>query len=219
MDKIVIEANRREVTGKKVKQLRREGQLPAIIYGKEHEPLPITLNHKIASKILHHVSRASVLTINVDGKPFTALVRERQRDVLSGEYTHVDFLAISLTEKVRTQVNVFVEGVSPAVKEYNAVVMTGLDSIEVEALPTDLPESIILDISELENIGDTILVRDLKLPVGVECLTEPDDMLVVITAQVAEEILEEVEEELEEGLEEPEIIGKGKAEEEDEEED
>jgi large subunit ribosomal protein L25 len=207
MDKIIIEATRREVIGKKVKQLRREGKLPAIIYGKDQDPLPIVLDHKSATRTLRDVSRASVLTINVDGKDFTALVRDRQREVLSGEYIHVDFLAISLTEKVRTQVNVFVEGIAPAVEEFMGVVMTGLDSIEVEALPTDLPESITVDISSLENIGDTILVRDLELPSGVECLSEPDDMIVVITAQAAEEILEE-EEELEEEFDvEPEVIG------------
>ena len=207
MDRILIEATRRDVIGKKVKQLRHEGKLPGIIYGKGREPLPILLDHKTATKTLRDVSRASVLTIDVGGEEITALVRDRQREVLSGEYIHVDFLAISLTEKVRTQVNVFIEGVAPAVEEFMGVVMTGLDSIDVEALPTDLPESITVDISSLENIGDTILVRDLVLPSGVECLTEPDDMIVVITAQAAEEILEE-EEELEEELDmEPEVIG------------
>lgn len=207
MDRIVIDATRRDVIGKKVKQLRREGKLPAIIYGKGQDPLPILLDHKEATRILRDVSRASVLTINVEGDEFTALVRDRQREVLSAEYIHVDFLAISLTEKVRTQVNVFIEGIAPAVEEYMGVVMTGLDSIDVEALPTDLPDSITVDISGLETIGDTILVRDLVLPQGVECLSEPDEMLVVIAAQAAEEILEE-EEELEEDLDmEPEVIG------------
>jgi large subunit ribosomal protein L25 len=218
MDKILIEATRRDVIGKKVKQLRREGKLPAIIYGKDQEPLPILLDHKQASRILRDVSRASVLTIDVEGKEYTALVRDRQREVISAEYIHVDFLAISLTEAVRTYVNVFIEGESPAVEEFMGVVMTGLDSIEVEALPTDLPDSITVDISSLTNIGDTILVRDLVLPKGVECLSEPDDMLVVITAQVVEEIVEE-EEELEEEFDvEPEVIEKGKEEEEEGEE-
>jgi large subunit ribosomal protein L25 len=217
MDKIVIEATRRDVIGKKVKQLRREGKLPAIIYGKDQEPLPIVLDHRTATRTLNSVSRASVLTIDVGGEEYTALVRDRQREVLSGDYIHVDFLAISLTETVRTQVNVFIEGDSPAVKEFSAIVMTGLDSIEVEALPTDLPESIVVDISSLENIGDTISVGDLVLPKGVECLNELEEMLVVISAPTVEEIVEE-EEELEEDLDlEPEVIEKGKEEEEEEE--
>ena len=217
MDKIVFQAENRKVIGKKVKQLRLEGKLPAVIYGKNQEPIPILLDHKEATLKLRDVSRASILTIDVDGKEYTALVRDRQREVISAEYIHIDFLAISMTETVRTQLNVFVVGVSPAVEEFMAVVMTGTTSIEVEALPTDLPESISLDVSVLESVGDTILVRDLELPKGVSCLNEPDEMLVVIASQAAEEVLE-VEEELEEDLDaEPEVVGEG--EEEDEAED
>jgi large subunit ribosomal protein L25 len=217
MDKIIVKATRRELIGKKVKQLRREGKLPAIIYGKDQEPVPVLLDHKEATRILKDVSRASVLTIDVEGEEYTALVRERQREVISAEYIHVDFLAISMTETVRTQVNIFIEGESPAVKEFSAIVMTGADSIEVEALPSDLPDSITVDISGLTNIGDTILVRDLVLPKGVECLSEQDEMLVVIASQFVEE--EEEEEVLEEDLDmEPEVIEKGKEDEEEGEE-
>jgi large subunit ribosomal protein L25 len=217
MDKIIVKATRRELIGKKVKQLRREGKLPAIIYGKDQEPVPILLEHKEATRILRDVSRASVLTIDVEGEEYTALVRERQREVISAEYIHVDFLAISMTETVRTQVNIFIEGESPTVKEFSAIVMTGADSIEVEALPSDLPDSITVDISGLTSIGDTILVRDLVLPKGVECLSEQDEMLVVIASQFVEE--EEEEEVLEEDLDmEPEVIEKGKEEEEESEE-
>jgi large subunit ribosomal protein L25 len=213
MDKIIVKATRRDVIGKKVKVLRREGKLPAIIYGKDQEPVPILLEHKEATRILRDVSRASVLTIDVEGEEYTALVRDRQREVISAEYIHVDFLAISMTETVRTQVNIFIEGESPAVKEFDAIVMTGADNIEVEALPTDLPDSITVDVSILTNIGDTILVRDLVLPNGVECLSEPDEMLVVIASQIAEE--EEEVEELEEDLDmEPEVIGEDQEDEE-----
>jgi large subunit ribosomal protein L25 len=217
MDRIVFKAENRKVIGKKVKTLRREGKLPAVIYGKNQEPVPILLDHKEASRMLRDVSRASILTIDVEGKEYTTLVRDRQREVISAEYIHIDFLAISLTETVRTQVNVFVVGESSAVTEFNAVVMTGTTSIEVEALPTDLPDSISLDISVLKNVGDTILVRDLELPKGVSCLNEPDEMLVVIASQAAEEVLE-VEEELEAELDvEPEVVGEGEEEEEEEE--
>ena len=212
MDRIVFHAENRKVIGKKVKNLRREGKLPAVIYGKNQEPVPILLDHKEATRILRDVSRASILTIDVEGKEYTALVRDRQREVISAEYIHIDFLAISMTETVRTQLNVFVVGESPAVEEFMAVVMTGTTSIEVEALPTDLPESISLDISVLENVGDTILVRDLELPKGVSCLNEPDEMLVVIASQAAEEVVEE--EEIDEDLElEPEVVGEGEEEE------
>lgn len=215
MDRIVFKAENRTLTGKKVKHLRREGKLPAVIYGKNQEPIPILLDHKETTLLLRNVSRASILTIDVEGKEFTCLVRDRQREVISAEYIHIDFLAISMTETVRTQLNVFLVGESPAVEEFKAVVMTGTTSIDVEALPTDLPESISLDISKLENVGDTILVRDLVLPNGVSCLNEPDEMLVVIASQAAEEVLE-VEEEFGDDLDiEPEVVGEDEEEGED----
>ncbi len=209
MDRIKLTANRREVIGKKVKVLRREGKLPAIIYGKGHEPLPIVLDLRDTTKLLREVSRATVLTIDVDGEEITALVRERQRGILTGLYEHIDFLAISMTEKVRTQVNIFVEGKSPAEDEFGAIVMTGAASVEVEALPADLPESLIVDVSGLENIGDTITVADLVLPKGVDILSDPTEMLAVIT-HAAQELAEE-EEAGEEDLDfdaEPEVIGR-----------
>ncbi|MBN2045413.1 MAG: 50S ribosomal protein L25 [Anaerolineales bacterium] len=209
MDRVKLEASRRTVTGKKVKVLRREGKLPAIIYGKHMEPLPIMLDLRSTTKILRDVSQATVLTIDVEGEDHTVLVRDRQRGILTGAYEHIDFLEISMTETVRTQVNVFVEGTSPAEKEFGAIIMTGADSVEVEALPGDLPESLVVDVSSLESIGDTITVSDLVLPKGVEVLSDPTEMLAVVTmpaAALAEE--EELAEELEgeEGIE-PELVG------------
>ncbi len=219
MDRIKLSANRREVIGKKVKVLRREGMLPAVIYGKEMESLPILLDLRETTKILRDVSRATILTIDVDGEEYTTLVRERQRGILSGEYEHIDFLAISMTETVKTQVNVFVTGTSPAEEEYGAIVVTGADSVEVEALPADLPESLTVDVTGLTSIGDTITVADLDLPNGVTVLSEPSEMLAVITLPAQE--IEEEEEELEEELDldvEPEVIGREDEEEEFEEE-
>ena len=214
MDRVKLEASRRDVIGKKVKVLRREGKIPAVIYGKHMEPLPIVLDLRSTTKLLREVSRATILTIDVDGEEFTTLVRERQRGILSGIYEHIDFLAISMTETVRTQVNVFVEGKSPAEEAFGAIVMTGADSIEVEALPGDLPESLTVDVSGLVNIGDTITVADLVLPKGVTVLSDLSEMLAVITVPAAE-VMEEVEEELEEeeGVE-PEVIGQEDQEEE-----
>jgi large subunit ribosomal protein L25 len=140
--------------------------------------------------------------------------------VIRGHYLHLDFLALNLKEKVRTNVSIKLIGESPAIEEYGAVLMTGLSEIEVEALPADLIDSIELDVSILEKIGDSINVNDLVMPKGIECLVETNDMLVVATAPV---LIEEEEEELEEGLEgeegleegaEPEVIEKGKGEDE-----
>lgn len=214
MDKIKIKAHQRGLTGKKVKVLRSEGKLPAIVYGKDVESLPILLDLREATRVLRGVSSSSLLTLEIDGKEYDALVRERQRNVISGEYLHIDFLAVSLTEKVRTLVNVVLEGEPPAIKEFDAILINGLDRVEVECLPSDLPEKIVVDISSIEGIGDGVYVKDLILPLDVEILEDLDDMIVVATAPtlVIEEIEEEVEEE-EEGEVGPEVIEKGKKEE------
>ncbi|HSG25240.1 MAG TPA: 50S ribosomal protein L25 [Anaerolineales bacterium] len=209
MDKIILKASRRDVIGKKVKVLRREGKLPAVIYGYNMEPLPILLDLRETTKQLREVSRATVLTVDVSGDKHTVLVRERQRGVLSGLYEHIDFLAISMTETVRTEVNIFVEGSSPAEEEFGAIIMTGADSVEVEALPGDLPESLIVDVSSLTGIGDTITVADLVLPKGVTVLSDSSEMLAVVTlpAQALAEEEEEIEDEFDEDVE-PEVIGR-----------
>jgi large subunit ribosomal protein L25 len=215
MDKIVVKASRRETIGKKVKQLRSEGKLPAVIYGKNVDPLPVTLDLRETTKLLRDVGRSSLLTLDVDGKEFNALVRDRQRDIFSGEYLHIDFLAISLTEKVRTQVRISLDGDAPAIKEFGAILITGLERVEIECLPSDLPDRIIVDISSIIEIGDGIFVKDLAVAGAVEILEDPEDMIVVATAPSMEEE-EEVEEELvdEEIDVEPEVIEKGKKEEE-----
>lgn len=219
MEKILLQANRRTRIGKKVKVLRREGKLPAIIYGKGVVPVPIVMDRIEATKVLRDVSRANLLVIDVDGEEYNALVRDRQRDFITGEYQHVDFLSISMTETVRTEVNVFLEGMAPATENFDAVLITGLDRLEVEALPADLPESIAVDVSGLENVGNAIYVKDLVLSDAVTLLSDPEEMVVLVSSTFVEEVEEE--EEIEELVDmdvEPEVIEKGKKEEEEEDE-
>lgn len=199
MDKVVISASHREVLGKKVKEMRRDGKLPAVLYGKSLKPIAIIMDLKEATSILKATSSSSLLTIDLDGKEYTTLVRERQRDLIRGNYLHIDFLAVSLTEKVRAKVTITIEGQAPALETYESLLTTGLDRIEVESLPQDLPERITVDVSSLNEIGDGIYVRDIELPPNVETLHDMDDMIVVVSALVIVE--EEEEEELEEELE------------------
>jgi large subunit ribosomal protein L25 len=214
MEKNVIEATKRSVTGKKVGVLRREGKLPGVIYGHHFETLAILMDLKEATKVLNTATSSSIVTIKIDGKDHAALVRERQKDYIRNQYIHIDFQAVSQTEKIRTKVGIVIAGIAPAVKDFNGVVVEGLDAIEVEALPKDLPERFTVDISSLANIGDAIHVSDITAPENVTFLTAPEEMVILITAPAAEEV-EEVAAEGEAA--EPEVIEKGKKEEEGEE--
>lgn len=204
MDKIVIQATRRNVTGKKVGALRRNGQLPGIMYGRHVESTPILMDMREASKALYKMSASSIVTVVLDGKEYPSLVREKQRNYILGTLKHVDFQVVSMKEKIRTMVTVELIGISPAVKNMNGVVVQNLNEIEVEALPQDLPERLELDLSVLENIGDSMLVKDLKVAGDVAILTDLEEAVVVITGSAQEVEVEELEE-IEEGAAEPEL--------------
>ena len=188
----------------------REGKLPGVIYGKKFDPIPIVLDLHDASRILAGLSASHLVVVEVDGVPHTSLVREKQRNPITGGLLHVDFQQVSMTEKLRTVVPLEIEGESPAVKNYNGVLVTGQEEIEVEALPGDLPSQILVDISGLEEIGDSLHVRDLVIPDKVRVLSDPDDLIVLVTAPAVE--VEAVEAAAE--FAEPEVIEKGKKEEE-----
>ena len=196
MEKVVLKATRRAITGKQVSALRRAGQLPAVIYGRHTEPISIALDAHGAGLALGRVGSSSLISVEVDGKEYPALVRERQRDFIRGTLKHVDFLAVSLTESLRAEVRIELTGVSPAAKDLNAVLVTGLHSVSVECLPTDLPERIVVDISGLREVGDGIHVRDLEVSEKVRILDDPDEMVVVAT-YAKQEVVEAVAQPLE----------------------
>ena len=203
MDQTVLAASKRSRIGKKVAPLRREGKLPAILYGKTIEkPIPITLNGAETEKVLRTASSSSLIVVNVDGEEHTTLVRDFQLDYVRGTLLHVDFLAVSLTEKVRASVAVVIEGIAPIIEEEGGLLVSGTEQVEVESLPQNLPERFLVDASVLESFGSSLHVRDLVIPKDVTILTDLDELLVVATAPALEEIEEEVlDEELEEGEE------------------
>lgn len=214
MDKVVLNATKRNVTGKHVATLRSQGKLPGVLYGHNVEATPISMDLKEATNILSKLTGSSLLTVNLDGKEHATLVREKQRDYIRDEIIHVDFQVVSLTEKIRTEVSIVFTGESPAVKDLNALVVAGIEEVEVECLPQDLPERFSVDISKLANIGDSIYLKDLSIPANVTLLTDPNELIAVISA-VKEEVVEEVVpvEGIEEAEGEPEVIEKGKKEE------
>jgi large subunit ribosomal protein L25 len=210
MEKIVLNAQKRIQTGKKVKYLRREGLIPAVIYGREVKAFPISLEKRSTNQIFTKVTGSTIVTINVDGQEHAALVREVQRDYIKNEMLHIDFQAVSLKEKLRTHVSLTLIGEAPVLKNFDALIVAGIDQIEVECLPQDLPETVQVDISSLAEIGDAIYLKDLPQLANVEILTDLEELVAVANA-----VKEEVEEAavVEEGAAEPEVIEKGKTEE------
>jgi large subunit ribosomal protein L25 len=216
MEKVVIKATHRNVTGRHVRALRRAGQLPGVVYGHNIAPIAISMNARDASRILYHLTSSSLVTIDLEGKEYPSLVREKQRNYVKGNVIHVDFQVVSLTEKIRANVGIELTGSSQAVKDFNAMLINGLTELEVEAFPQDLPERVVVDIAPLLKIGDAIHVKDIFLPDNVTVMSAREEMVVLATAPAKEEVEEVVTPEaavVEEGAE-PEVIEKGKKEEE-----
>ena len=191
MEKVVLKATKREVLGRKVGALRRAGKLPAVLYGHRIESTPIMLEAHEATLRLSQLTSSSLIMIDLDGQEYPALVRERQRDYLKNRLLHVDFQVISMTEKVTTKVGIELTGTAPAVKAFNAVIVTVLNELEIECMPQDLPQRVVIDISGLAEIGAAIHVRDVTISDKVKILDDPAETIVVATATREEKVVEE----------------------------
>ena len=211
MENIVINATPRTVVGKQVRALRREGILPAILYGPHMDPINVSLEAHSSSLILGKLTASSLVTVELEGKQYPSLVREKQRNFIKGNLLHVDFQVISMTEKLRTKVGIELIGESHVVKEFMAILVNGLEELEVECLPADLPERITVDVSSITEIGGGIYVKDIVVSDKVEILDDMGEMIVMATSTYEEPEEEEVV--IEGELEEPDVIEKGKKEE------
>lgn len=217
MEKTVLQATKRTITGKQVKALRRQGELPAVIYGHHLDPIAISLNAHDAGLKLGRITSSQLLTIELDGKQYPTLVREKQRNYIRGTLTHVDFLAVSLDEKIRAEVGIELTGMSLAVKDFAAILVNNLTELHIECFPDDLPEKVVVDVTPIQRIGDSLRVSDVVMSDKVQILNPPDEVIVIATAPKVE-VVEEVAPVAEVEEAEPELsVERGKKEEEEEE--
>lgn len=169
-------------------ELRRDGQVPGVVYGKGIEPVRIAVDAAIVRKIYRQAGASSLVNLVIgDQSERPVLFREVQTDPRTGDLTHLDFYQVNLTEKIRAEVPLVFAGEAPAIEAFDGVLVTSKDKVEVESLPKDLPHEFVIDLSSLANIDDSITVKDIHAPSGVEILDEPDEVVVVVTPQRAEE--------------------------------
>jgi large subunit ribosomal protein L25 len=208
MEKVIIKAVKRDVIGKKVGVLRREGKIPGVVYGHHINPISILMDRREVTRAISGLTSSSIVTLDIDGEMHSALIREKQRNYLRNELIHIDFQAVSLKEKIRSKIEVILTGSAPAVKNFNGIVFHEKEFIEVEALPTDLPERFVVDISNLEKIGDQIRISDMKFSDKITVFDDSNDTVVTITGITSEQ----TEEEPAADSSEPEVVEKGKKE-------
>lgn len=207
-EEFVIKAQKRTVMGKKVNALRREGWLPGVVYGRHLQAFPIQMPAHETSLIMSKLTSSSLVTIDVDGDKHTAIVRDRQRDVIYGRLTHVDFLALSLNEKLRTTVGLELVGEAPVLKLADVILNQGVFELELECLPQDLPSKIEVDVSKIASMDDLITVGSLNLGDKITVLTDPSEVIISVGYS------EQEKEPAAEAVEAPEVVERGKKEEE-----
>ncbi|MCL7453809.1 MAG: 50S ribosomal protein L25 [Anaerolineae bacterium] len=198
MERVELKAASRSIVGKQVKGLRRDGWIPAVVFGAKIDSFPIKVDARDLAKALAHAGSTSLIDLYVDdGKePHVVLARGIQRDILTSHLQHVDFYQVQLDHKVKTSPRLEVVGVSPLVESGEAVLVQVLNQLEVECLPGDLIDSIEVDVSSLETFDDSVLISDLPVPSGVTIMADPGDVVVSVVRPRAALALEEEEAEL-----------------------
>ncbi len=205
-----LNATKREQLGKKAKKVRQDRKIPAVIFGPDIDSIPVSLDYKDFVKVFREAGETTLVDVKVEGikEPYKVLIKEFQLHPVSYEVLHVSLYKVNLKEKTTADIPVFVEGEEEInlVKSGEALVLTQLNEVTVSALPTDLPHKFVLDVSGLEEIGDSLTIADLDFDESKVEIVEhtPEDIVVVLDyATIEEEEEEEVltEEELIEGLE------------------
>ena len=196
-------AEPRDGTGKGVaRKLRAAGRVPAVLYGQGLDTTPLTVDSRELSHLLHGSAGSNVLVdLMVDGEEHLAIPREIQRDHIHARFVHVDFLAVSRTETITVSVPVHEFGEAVGVKE-GGVVEHHLREVQIECLPQDVPDEIVIDISGVE-LGDMIHVSDLAPPSGVTILTSPEDAVLSVVTPAALRVEADLSVPGEEGVEAP----------------
>lgn len=181
MELLVLDAKIRDANGK-ASVLRSNNLIPSVCYGRGFQNRSLAVGYQEFRKLFTKAGSSQVFNLNVDGEKVPVLVQEVAYNPMTDRFDHIDFLQIDIKKKVTATVPVEITGLSPAVKNFNAVVTVVKHEIEVNCLPMDIPHDVTIDVSKLENLGDSVHVKDLKLGAAVEILDDPEDTLVSVNA-------------------------------------
>lgn len=196
--------------------LRKEGSLPAVLYGPKTKNLSLQTNKKEFEKIYQETGTSSLISLEVEnGKKFIALIHGIQKHPISNDFIHIDFYQPDLEKETEAEIPLEFIGSAPAEKELGGTLVKNIKEIEVKALPQNLPHDIKVNIEGLKTFEDSILVKDLKVPEGVKILKESDEVVVSVFAP--QKVEEELEKPIEEKVEEVEKAGEKEKEEKSEE--
>jgi len=189
----------REILGKKVRFLRRQGITPVHLFGHNVESVALQCDTAQLKRVLAQTGRTRLISLKVDEakKPRNVVVREVQREPRTSELLHVDFYQVSMAEKIRVEVPIVSIGEAPALKLKENFLLQELNSLSVECLPGEIPNRVDIDLTSLTEVGQAIHVRDITLDKEGTILNNPEQLVVKISARHIEELVEEEKEEVE----------------------
>ena len=180
MDVAAVKLDHRTVTGKKVKQLRRQGVIPVHLYGADIEPSNLQIEGRTLNRLLPQIGTNIPVSIEVEDQDIENIcfVREVPRHPVTDEVIHVDFLRVDVTRTVSAEVPLTLTGTAPAVTEMAGTLLQNIQSLSIEALPMDMPAEVSVDVSVLVDFDTTLLVGDVEVPGNVTVLNDVEDAIV-----------------------------------------
>lgn len=198
MEQIELEVATREVLGKKVRFLRRQGTTPVHLFGHGIESEALQCDTAQLQRVLAQAGRTKLVDLKLDKakKPRKIVIREIQRNPQTGDLLHVDFYQVRMAEKIKVDVPIVLVGEAPALKLKENMLVQDLTSLTIESLPDEIPASVELDLSLLTEVEQLIRVKEIILSEGVTVLTDPEHTVVKISSRPVEKVEEVVEEEV-----------------------
>ena len=184
MKQLELEVTKREIIGKKVRFLRREGTLPVNLYGSGIKSMPLQVDNKSIKQVLSQAGKTDLITLKIAGTktPRKVLVREVQINRLTDELLHIDFYRVKMTEKIKAEVPLVFVGEAPVLRHSkNSSLLRLINSLTIEALPDALPHNFEIDVSNIEDLNQAIYVKDINLGEGVTLVGDPEQLIVKVT--------------------------------------
>ncbi len=194
MAQMELSAQVRTVIGKQVRRLRREGWIPAVLYGPDAKSRPLQVPAAEAEEVIDQAGTSHLITLSISGEssPLQVLIRGLQRDPIRRNLLHVDFYRVEMDKPITMEIPIVLVGSSPVLDRREGILLQGKQTLEIECLPRDLIEAVEVDLSTLTEVDQQITVGDLVLPPTIRVLDDPDEMVVRVTPlEAAEEVEEE----------------------------
>lgn len=214
MEKLTLKAKVRELSKKDLKDVRKAGQIPAVVYGRGFDNQYLLIDAKEYKKVYSAAGESTIINLEIEGKdPLGVIIHDQQKDPLTSQPIHIDFYQVRMDEKIETEIELEFIGEPKAVKELGGILVKSRDSLQVKCLPGDLVKEIKVDVSGLATFDDVMRIKDLDIPEKIEVLDDLNLTVALVTAPRTDAEMEALDKKFEEDVSKVEVEGAKEAEE------